>query len=65
MIQSVFGLGPERVRAVNPKMVYASASGFGQNGPEQRARRRQLDHRGFFRRAVGARLSTAAPAGAP
>jgi crotonobetainyl-CoA:carnitine CoA-transferase CaiB-like acyl-CoA transferase len=27
------GLGPDEVRAVNPRLVYASASGWGQDGP--------------------------------
>src|ERR1043165_7833000 len=30
------GLGPEQVRAANPKIVYVSASGFGQTGPHRR-----------------------------
>ncbi len=30
------GLGPEQVRAVNPDIIYTSASGFGQSGPYRR-----------------------------
>ena len=30
------GLGPAHVRAVNPKIVYVSASGFGQTGPDSK-----------------------------
>jgi crotonobetainyl-CoA:carnitine CoA-transferase CaiB-like acyl-CoA transferase len=30
------GLGPSQIKAVNPKIVYTSVSGFGQTGPERR-----------------------------
>ncbi|MBM3526621.1 MAG: CoA transferase [Alphaproteobacteria bacterium] len=30
------GLGPEQIKAANPKIVYTSVSGFGQTGPERR-----------------------------
>ena len=30
------GLGPQQLRAVNPEIVYVSASGFGQTGPDRR-----------------------------
>jgi crotonobetainyl-CoA:carnitine CoA-transferase CaiB-like acyl-CoA transferase len=33
---AAIGLGPEQVRAANPKIVYVSASGFGQTGPYRR-----------------------------
>jgi len=35
-VMEAIGLGPEQVRAVNPKIVYVSASGFGQTGPYRR-----------------------------
>ena len=35
-VMDAIGLGPEQVRAVNPKIVYVSASGFGQTGPYRR-----------------------------
>jgi CoA:oxalate CoA-transferase len=35
-VMESIGLGPEQVRAVNPKIVYVSASGFGQTGPYRR-----------------------------
>lgn len=35
-VMEAIGLGPEQVRSVNPKIVYVSASGFGQTGPYRR-----------------------------
>jgi crotonobetainyl-CoA:carnitine CoA-transferase CaiB-like acyl-CoA transferase len=30
------GLGPDQLKAVNPKLIYTSVSGFGQTGPDRR-----------------------------
>lgn len=35
-VMESLGLGPEQLRAVNPQIVYVSASGFGQTGPFRR-----------------------------
>lgn len=35
-VMQALGLGPEQLKEVNPKIVYVSASGFGQTGPFRR-----------------------------
>ncbi len=44
-----FGLGPEQVRAANPRLVYGLVTGFGSEGPE--ADRIAFDLTAFFGRA--------------
>lgn len=56
-----YGLGPDDLRAVNPRLIYCSVTGFGQDGP--RAQDVAYD---FMIQAMGGLMSvTGAPDGAP
>lgn len=56
-----YGLGPDDLRAVNPRLVYCSITGFGQDGP--RANDAAYD---FMIQAMGGLMSvTGAPDGGP
>jgi crotonobetainyl-CoA:carnitine CoA-transferase CaiB-like acyl-CoA transferase len=55
------GLGPDRLHALNPRLVYASISGFGQSGPD--ASRGGFDL--ILQAASGIMAVTGSPAGGP
>jgi crotonobetainyl-CoA:carnitine CoA-transferase CaiB-like acyl-CoA transferase len=50
------GFGWEQIRKVNPRIVYASATGFGSRGPE--AAKRAFDSTAFWARSGAADLAT-------
>jgi crotonobetainyl-CoA:carnitine CoA-transferase CaiB-like acyl-CoA transferase len=51
------GITPEQIRAVNPRVIYVSATGFGSTGPE--ADKRAFDVTAFWARSGAAVLATA------
>ena len=55
------GIDYDAVRKINPRIVYGSISGFGQDGPYARPRRRRPDRPGHGRADVDYRPSRAGP----
>jgi alpha-methylacyl-CoA racemase len=46
------GLGPEQLWALNPKLVFCSISGYGQDGPMADAAGHDINYLSFYRRAA-------------